>query len=247
MRILIVEDDVVMVRVLRRILDGPGRDLHTSAFGEDAVELAKMYEYDIIVLDVQLPDTSGFEVLRRLRAAKVNTPVLVLSGLCELQNKIDGFELGATDYVVKPFQRDELVARLNAIVRRTKGHAHPNITIGELAVNLEAKSVEVNGKPVRLTGTEYAIVELLALRRGQPVTKEMLLDHLYGIGSDAEPKVIDSFMYKLRKKLAEATCGRDYIETAWGRGYTLREPTGELNDVSESCPTALEQRARPLH
>lgn len=247
MRVLIVEDDAVMAQVLRKILDGPGRDVHTSASGEEAVELAKMYGYDVILLDLELPDTNGFDVLRCFRAAKVNTPVLVLSGLCELQTKIDGFELGATDYVSKPFQRDELVARINAIVRRTKGHADPNIKIGEIAVNLEAKSVEANGRPLRLTATEYAIVELLALRRGQPVTKEMLLDHLYGIGGEAEPKVIDGFVYKLRKKFSEATCGRDYIETAWGRGYTLREPTGERSDGSEAGSTASDNQERPLH
>lgn len=227
MRVLAVEDDPAMARVIDRMLRGSGHNVHTTKLGEEAIELGKLYKYDIIVLDMNLPDVSGFEVLRRLCAAKVETPVLVLSGLGDTYNKIEGLDLGAADYVTKPFQKEELLARINAVVRRAKGHANSLIEVGEFSVNLDTKTVEVTGNPVRLTGTEYAMIELLALRKGTMVTKEMFLDHLYGEGGEAEPKVVDGFMYKVRKKLAEATGGREYIETAWGRGYTLREPDQE--------------------
>lgn len=237
MRVLVVEDDPAMARVIERMLRGPGNNIYITKLGEEGIELGKLYDYDIIMLDMKLPDVSGFEVLRRLRAAKVETPVLIVSGLGETQNKIDGFDLGAADYVTKPFQKEELLARINAIVRRVKGHADSLIEIGPLTVNLDTKTVEVDGKAVRLTGTEYAMVELLALRKGTMVTKEMFLDHLYGENGEAEPKVVDGFMYKIRKKLIEATGGDDYIETAWGRGYTLRAPSeaeGAADDTDEN-------------
>ena len=224
LRVLLVEDDAAMARVIEKMLRGSGHNVYSTKLGEEGVELGKLYDYDIIILDMKLPDVSGFEVLRRLRAAKVETPVLILSGLGDTQNKIEGLDLGAADYVTKPVQKEELLARINAIVRRAKGHANSAIGVGEIIVNLDTKTVEVSGKPVRLTGTEYAIVELLALRKGTLVTKEMILDHLYGEGGEAEPKVVDGFMYKVRKKLTEAADGQDYIDTAWGRGYRLRQP-----------------------
>lgn len=224
MRVLVVEDDPAMARVIERMLRSVGHTAYSTKLGEEGVELGKSYEYDIIILDMKLPDVSGLDVLRRLRAAKVETPVLILSGLGDTQNKVEGFGLGAADYVTKPFQKDELLARINAIVRRVKGHANSLIEVGQLTVNLDTKTIQVNGRPVHLTGKEFAIVELLALRKGTPVTKETILDHLYGDGGEAEPKVVDGFLYKVRKKLTDATGGPDYIQTAWGRGYTLREP-----------------------
>lgn len=224
MRVLLIEDDRVVAQSVEHILGRAGHNVYATDLGEDGIEIAKLYDYDIIVLDLSLPDLSGHEVLMRLRSAKIDTPVLILSGFDSPEHKIAGLTSGAADYLTKPFQKQELLARINAIVRRAKGHAGPVIEVGEIAVNLDDRTVEANGKPVRLTRTEYALVELLALRKGDPVTKEMLLDHLYGEGGEAEPKVMDGFMYKVRRKLAEATGGRDYIETAWGRGYTLREP-----------------------
>lgn len=224
MRVLLIEDDPAMARGLELILRRPGHNVYTTDTGEEGVELGKIYGYDIIILDMNLPDMSGVDVLKKLRLARIETPVLVLSGLAGAEDKITGLSSGAADYLTKPFHQEELLARINAIVRRAKGHTNSLIEVGELAVDLDARSVQANGKPVRLTGTEFAIVELLALRKGTPVTKEMLLDHLYGEGGEAEPKVVDGFMYKVRKKLLKATEGRDYIETTWGRGYTLREP-----------------------
>ena len=224
MRVLVVEDDAAMARVIDKMLRGPGYSIHATKLGEEAIELGKLYDYDIILLDVKLPDVSGFEVLRRLRNARVETPVLILSGLGDTQNKIEGLGLGAADYVTKPFQKPELIARINAIVRRAKGHSQSVIEVGDLTVNLDTKTLDVNGVRVPLTGTEYAMIELLALNKGKMVSKETFLDHLYGEDGEAEPKAIDGFMYKVRKKLLDATGGRDYIQTTWGRGYTLREP-----------------------
>ena len=186
----------------------------------------KNLDYDIILLDLNLPDISGYEVLRSLRSAKVVTPVLILSGLASIEDKIRGLGLGADDYLSKPFHKDELIARIHALVRRSKGHAQSLIAVGDLIVNLEARNVELHGQKLHLTAKEYQILALLALRTGSTLTKETFLNHLYG-GLDDEPeaKIIDVFICKLRKKLANASGGQDYIETIWGRGYALREPT----------------------
>ena len=224
MRVLLIEDENAMARTIERMLKQAGHNVYTTDLGEEGIDLAKLYNYDIIVLDLNLPDVTGHQVLRRLRSAKVETPVLILSGLGDIENKVEGFDLGAADYVAKPFHKQELLARINAVVRRAKGHSDSSIGIGELTVNLDTRTVEVKGKPVRLTGKEFAMVELLALRKGTMVTKEMFLDHLYGDADTPEAKVVDAFMYKVRKKLTDATGGQDYIATSWGRGYMLSEP-----------------------
>src|ERR671939_126444 len=167
----------------------------------------------------------GYDVLKKLRVAKVTTPVLILSGIGEMDSKVRALGFGADDYVTKPFHRDELVARIHAIVRRSKGHSQSVIRTGKLAVNLDAKTVEVDGARVHLTGKEYAMLELLSLRKGTTLTKEMFLNHLYGGMDEPELKIIDVFICKLRKKLANASQGKNYIETVWGRGYVLREPS----------------------
>src|ERR1700720_3024512 len=174
---------------------------------------------------MDLPDMSGFEVLRSLRVSKVRTPTLILSGLAGIEDKVKGFGCGADDYMTKPFNKQELVARIHAIVRRSKGHAQSLVQSGDLVVDLDSKMVEVNGARVHLTGKEYQMLELLSLRKGMTLTKEMFLNHLYGGMDEPEIKIIDVFMCKLRKKLAGASNGKDYIETVWGRGYMLREPT----------------------
>jgi two-component system cell cycle response regulator CtrA len=167
---------------------------------------------------------SGFEVLRKLRVSKVKSPVLILSGLASIEDKIKGLGFGADDYLTKPFHKDELVARIHAIVRRSKGHAQSVINTGDLCVNLDAKMVEINGARVHLTSKEYQMLEFLALRKGTTLTKEMFLSQLYGGMDEPEMKIIDVFICKLRKKLANASGGKDYIETVWGRGYVMREP-----------------------
>jgi two-component system cell cycle response regulator CtrA len=206
--------------------------------GEDGLEIGKLYDYDIIILDLMLPDIDGYEVLRRLRAAHVKTPILILSGLTSLDEKIKGLGFGADDYLTKPFDKRELVARLQAIVRRSKGHSESVIRTGKLAVNLDARTVEAEGKPVHLTGKEYGILELLSLRKGTTLTKEMFLNHLYGGIDEPELKIIDVFVCKLRKKLAQATEGDNYIETVWGRGYVLRDPVGGAEEAPQAAQAA---------
>jgi two-component system cell cycle response regulator CtrA len=199
--------------------------LYTTDLGEDGIDLGKVYDYDIILLDLNLPDMSGFEVLRTLRSARIATPILILSGLASIEDKIRGLGLGADDYVSKPFHKDELVARIQAIVRRSQGHAQSLITTGALVVNLDSKTVSVHDVRLNLTSKEYQILELLSLRKGSTLTKEMFLNNLYGGMNEPEAKIIDVFICKLRKKLATASRGYNFIETVWGRGYALREPT----------------------
>ena len=230
MRVLLVEDDAATARSIELMLKSDGYVCDTTDMGEDGLEIGKLYDYDIIILDLMLPDMDGYEVLRRLRASRVNTPILILSGLSSLDEKIKGLGFGADDYLTKPFDKRELVARIQAIVRRSQGHAESIIRTGQLTVNLDARSVEVEGKPVHLTGKEYGIMELLALRKGTTLTKEMFLNHLYGGIDEPELKIIDVFVCKLRRKIAELTGGDNYIETVWGRGYVLRDPMGNVDE-----------------
>jgi two-component system cell cycle response regulator CtrA len=233
MRVLLVEDDSNTAKSIELILKSEGFIVDTTDLGEDGLEIGKLYDYDIILLDLMLPDIDGYEVLRRLRAARVTTPILILSGLSELDNKLKGLGFGADDYLTKPFDKRELVARIHAIVRRSKGHSDSVIRTGKLAVNLDARTVEVENQPLHLTGKEYGILELLSLRKGTTLTKEMFLNHLYGGMDEPELKIIDVFVCKLRKKLAAATGGENYIETVWGRGYVLRDP-GEARQAKAS-------------
>jgi two-component system cell cycle response regulator CtrA len=225
-RVLLVDDDAAIARSIELMLKVEEINVYRTDLGEEGVDLGKIYDYDIILLDLNLPDISGYEVLRSLRSAKVVTPVLILSGLASIEDKIRGLGLGADDYLSKPFHKDELIARIHALVRRSKGHAQSVIAVGDLTVNLEARNVELRGQKLHLTAKEFQILALLALRIGSTLTKETFLNHLYG-GLDDEPeaKIIDVFICKLRKKLANASGGQDYIETIWGRGYALREPT----------------------
>ncbi len=207
MRVLLIEDDSAMARSIELMLRSEGLNVYTTDLGEEGIDLGKLYDYDIIVLDLQLPDMSGFEVLKALRVAKVQTPVLILSGNAIVEAKVKALGFGADDYMTKPFHKDELVARIQAVVRRSKGHSQSVITTGKLTVNLDAKTVEVDGARVHLTGKEYQMLELLSLRKGTTLTKEMFLNHLYGGMDEPELKIIDVFICKLRKKLAAATDG----------------------------------------
>ncbi|SPH17967.1 Cell cycle response regulator CtrA [Defluviimonas aquaemixtae] len=230
MRILLVEDDPTTSRSIELMLTHANLNVYCTDLGEEGVDLAKLYDYDLILLDLNLPDMNGHEVLRQLRLAKIDTPILILSGADDTENKIRGFGFGADDYMTKPFHREELVARIHAIIRRSKGHAQSIIRTGKVSVNLDAKTVESDGQTVHLTGKEYQMLELLSLRKGTTLTKEMFLNHLYGGMDEPELKIIDVFICKLRKKLAEATGGENYIETVWGRGYVLREPAPATAD-----------------
>ncbi|PHS27904.1 MAG: DNA-binding response regulator [Robiginitomaculum sp.] len=227
MRVLLVEDDSATAQSIELMLKSEGFNIYTTDLGEEGVDLGKLYDYDIILLDLNLPDMPGFDVLKQLRVSKVETPVLILSGTADTEVKVQGLGYGADDYLTKPFHKDELVARIHAVVRRSKGHSQSIITTGMVAVNLDAKTVDVNKQRVHLTGKEYQMLELLSLRKGTTLTKEMFLNQLYGGLDEPELKIIDVFICKLRKKLANATGGEHYIETVWGRGYVLRDPTEE--------------------
>ena len=234
MRVLLVEDDRMTSQSIALMLKSEGFIVDSTEYGEDGLEIGKLYDYDIMILDVMLPDIDGYEVLKRLRAARNNTPALILSGLTEPDSKIRGLSVGADDYMTKPFDKRELVARLQAIVRRSKGHAQSIIQIGRLNINLDAHLADIDGMQIHLTGKEYAILELLALRKGSTMTKEMFLNHLYGGMDEPELKIIDVFICKLRKKLALASGGDNYIETVWGRGYMLRDPQKSTERASVS-------------
>src|SRR3546814_664988 len=190
MRILLVEDDDSTARAIELMLKAEGWIVDVTDQGEDGLEIGQLYDYDLILLDIMLPDMDGYEVLRRLRQARVRTPILILSGLAELDAKIKGLGFGADDYVTKPFDRRELVARIQAIVRRSKGHSDSLIRTGKLTVNLDTRSVEAEGQPIHLTGKEYGILELLSLRKGTTLTKEMFLNHLYNGMDEPELKKI---------------------------------------------------------
>lgn len=234
MRVLLVEDDAATSQSIEMMLKSEGYVCDTTDLGEDGLEIGKLYDYDIIILDLMLPDMDGYEVLRRLRVARVKTPILILSGLNGLDDKIKGLGVGADDYLTKPFDKRELVARIQAIVRRSKGHSDSVIRTGKLTINLDTRTVEVNGQPLHLTGKEYGILELLSLRKGTTLTKEMFLNHLYGGMDEPELKIIDVFVCKLRKKLTTATSGENYIETVWGRGYVLRDPVRETEEAADA-------------
>ncbi len=227
MRILLIEDEPTTAKAIELMLGGEGFNVYQTDLGEEGLDLGRLYDYDIILLDLNLPDMHGYDVLKKLRVAKVQTPVLILSGIAEMDSKIRSFGFGADDYVTKPFHKDELIARIHAVVRRSKGHSQSVIKTGKLAVNLDTKTVEVAGSRVHLTGKEYAMLELMSLRKGTTLTKEMFLNHLYNGMDEPELKIIDVFICKLRKKLSIACDGENYIETVWGRGYVLRDPAQE--------------------
>ncbi|WP_322892479.1 MULTISPECIES: response regulator transcription factor CtrA [unclassified Yoonia] len=224
MRVLLVEDDPTTAKSIELMLTHANLNVYTTDLGEEGIDLARLYDYDLILLDLNLPDMDGHEVLRQLRLSRIDTPILILTGDDGTESKLKGFGFGADDYLTKPFHREELVARIHAIIRRSKGHAQSIIRTGQVSVNLDAKTVEVAGSIVHLTGKEYQMLELLSLRKGTTLTKEMFLNHLYGGMDEPELKIIDVFICKLRKKLSEASNGENNIETVWGRGYVLRDP-----------------------
>jgi two-component system cell cycle response regulator CtrA len=227
MRVLLVEDDQIQADSLRLVLESEGFDVEQASSGEEAVDMAALYDYTLVVLDLLLPDMDGHAVLRRLRDSRIATPVIILSGLTELDHKVRGLGSGADDYITKPFAKDELIARIHAIVRRSQGHADSSIEVGRLRIRLDDHVAEVDGEPVKLTGKEFGVLELLALRRGQTVSKDQFLNHLYGGMDDPDLKIIDVFVCKLRQKIARRTGGPHYIVTDWGRGYSLREEASE--------------------
>ncbi len=241
MRILVIEDDTSMAAAIELVLRSEGWMCEIVDLGATGLEICKIYEYDAIILDLMLPDIDGFEFLRRLRGADIEVPVLIVSGWSATEFKVKGLCVGADDYLTKPFDERELLARLRAVVRRSRGHAEKVIRTGSLAVNIDRRTTEVDSRSIHLTNKEYQVLELLALRKGKIVAKDTLLGHLYGGMDVPDLKIIDVFVCKLRKKLALAGGGESSIETHWGRGYMLREvPVAESGANATMALAAVE-------
>jgi len=242
MRVLLVEDDLTAARGVEFMLRSAGSVVDHAECGDDALDLVKYYDYDIVILDLILPGMDGYEIVRRIRAARIDVPVMIVSGLNRAQAKIKGLGAGADDFITKPFDKGELLARVQAIVRRSKGFSQPMLQVGALQLNLESREVVVEGHAVHLTGKEYAILELLVLRKGVVLTKESFLNHLYGGMDEPEIKIIDVFICKLRKKLADAGV-RNLIGTVWGRGYILKDSDVHLQAVEHPPVGTLDHTA----
>lgn len=234
MRVLLIEDDALTAKGIEALLKREGVVVDSTSFGQYGLEVGKIYDYDSILLDLMLPDIEGVEVIKKLRAANIKTPVIVLSGLSECKDKVKCLDIGADDYITKPFDGKELVSRIQAVVRRSKGHAESVIKIGRMTVNLQSRRVEIDGNTLHLTGKEYSILELLCLRKGATLTKDMFLNHLYGGMDEPELKIIDVFVCKLRKKLMDALGGECYIETVWGRGYTIKDIDSQSSEATSN-------------
>ncbi|MCB8881879.1 response regulator transcription factor [Acidisoma cellulosilytica] len=222
MRVLLVDNDAQAASTIQRALKSNGAVLEHVETGEEAFQLAKRYDYDALVMDLMLPDTDGYEVIRRLRWSSITVPILVLSSLTRPQAKVKAFSLGADDFLARPFDESELSARIQALVRRSKGLSHSRISLGLTMLDMESNLVTVSGQTVHLTEKEYRILELLFLRSGSIVAKESFLNHLYGGNDEPDIKIIDVFVCKLRRKLAQAGAA-DVITTVWGRGYIVRD------------------------
>jgi two-component system cell cycle response regulator CtrA len=224
MRVLMVEDDEATAQALALMLGSEGFDVFSTDLGEEAIDLVQLYDYGVILLDLNLPDMSGYQVLRAWRQAGLKTPVIILSGLAGIEDKLNGLGFGADDYMTKPFHKDELVARMLAAVRRFEGHPSQVIT-GALVLDLNEKRAEVSGLPLSLTDREYRALELLSLRKGTTLMRQMFGNHLWGgMMEGDELQAVDLLVAALREKLAAASQGGDYIQSVWGRGYVLREP-----------------------
>jgi len=229
MRVLLIEDEPLTTKSLKNGLSTRGIICDQASLGQQGIEIAKLYDYSVIILDLMLPDVDGYEVLLRLRAAKVKVPVIILSGLATSDHITKGLNLGADDYLTKPFNIDELVARINSVVRRSKSNTQTSLKVADLVINFDTKIIECGNKNTRLTDKESQVLELLITRRGTVLGKEVFINHIYsphGKEEKANPKNVDVFICKLRNKLKDLTGHADenhYIETVWGRGYMFRD------------------------
>jgi len=224
MDVMVIEDEPVAARAVENILTVEGFNVHSTDLGEEGLYHCQIHKYDLILLDLDLPDMHGSDVLKELRAAKVDAPILIMSGVSDVATKVRCLSFGADDYITKPFHVNEFVARIDAVVRRSRGLPRTVIRTGKLTVDLDAKVADFDGTVIPLTGTEYAMLELLSLRKGKTLTKAMLFNLLYAGKDQPLAKIIDVYMCKLRRKLALACGCNSYIETVWGSGYMLREP-----------------------
>lgn len=227
MHILVVEDNLATARGIELMLSGEGHNVAVTASGEEGVELADLYGHDVVLMDLDLQDITGLEAVRAMRLKKIGCPVIIVSGSTDIDSKVQALAAGADDYMTKPFHKAELVARINAVVRRSRGHTESIIRTGAIALNLNTRSAEVGGHAIHLTPSEYKMLELLSIRKNTVLTKEACLNYLYNGLSEPEIKIIDVFVCKLRKKIAAAADGDSQIETVWGGGYMLRDSRPE--------------------
>ena len=215
MRVLVVEDEAELARAVRKALEEEGFSVDVAVDGETGLFNALSWDYDAIALDLMLPKLDGWQVLRRLRAKK-DTPVLILTARDAEVDKVKGLNTGADDYLTKPFGLDELLARLRALIRRAARHPAPSIRLGDVEIDTAARTVRKGGKAVELAPKEYAILELLALRRGTLVTRTMIYDHVYDEDGDTLSNVVDVYVAALRRKL-----GKEFVKTRRGEGYIV--------------------------
>lgn len=217
MKVLVVEDERELVRVLSRALQEHGAVVDVSLDGLTGLQKAQSADYDVIVLDIMLPGMNGDLLLRKLRESR-KTPVLMLTARDSIADKVNGLNLGADDYLTKPFDLQELLARVSALSRRWVNHPSPHLAIGEIQIDTAARVVRKDGQTLELTGKEYSILELLLLHRGTLVSRSMIYEHVYGENDDTLSNVVDVHVSNLRRKV-----GQRLIETRRGQGYFVRD------------------------
>ena len=215
MRVLLIEDEVDLAKGIRKALEEEGYAVDVAYDGEDGLFQAEKVDYDALLLDLMLPGVDGWSILQRLREAKL-TPVLILTARDALSDRIRGLDNGADDYLTKPFDLGELLARLRALIRRSKAHPSPLLSIGDIEIDTNSHTVRRGGQVVSLTPKEYSLLQLLALHRNQLVTKSMIYDHIYNDDGDTFSNVVDVYISSLRKKL-----GREFVKTRRGEGYII--------------------------
>lgn len=214
MRILVVEDDDGIADLVKEALQDAGYAVDRARDGEEAEALLRSVPYDLAILDVMLPDVDGFTLLNRLRRGKHRLPVLVLTARGSLEDRLTGLDSGADDYLVKPFHLAELRARVRALLRRAHGESEDRVTVGRLQLDLKGRRAWWEGREVRLSGREYALLEFLALHRGAYYERDVLLEHVWPGDANVDPRIVDSYIRFLRRKLSD-----DAIQTVRGLGY----------------------------
>jgi two-component system, OmpR family, response regulator PhoP len=220
MRILVVEDEKILAQQIARFFTEKGFAVDSAHNGSDGYYLAKEYPIDVAIVDIGLPDFSGIELIKRLRHQNINTPVLLLTARSRWQDKVEGLESGADDYLAKPFHYEELEARINALIRRSTGNAQPVLTYANIKVDTLAQDVRVDGELVELTAFEYKVLEYLMFRKGEVISKTVLTEHIYSEDFDRDSNVIEVFIGRLRKKIDPNGVTKP-IETLRGRGYRI--------------------------
>lgn len=218
MKILVVEDEIELAKLIKKGLEESGFIVEISNDGEEGLYMATEFEYDAVVLDINLPKVSGLKILETIRNKNILQPVLMLTAMGEVSDKIKGLNLGADDYIAKPFDFDELIARLYAIIRRSKGKPSPIISIDDLEININSKTVKRNNSEIKLSSREFNLLEYLALNSGRVISRIEIAEHLYDFDTDSN--IIDVYINYLRNKVDKGF-KKDLIKTVRGAGYIL--------------------------